>query len=115
VVELLSVLKNALVDEIKPKSTMRCHDVDVEQPLVSSISNASSIHFRPQDAIEMRFFSQLHSDELMLRSLDTGGSVETRRDRLRDLLEQESTIVRLTNEIAHGDAKEGAYFLLMNT
>ncbi len=51
----------------------------------------------------------------MLRSLDTGGSVETRRDRLRDLLKQESTIVRLTNKIAHSDAKEGVHFLLMNT
>jgi hypothetical protein len=114
VVELLSVLKNAL-DEIKAESTMRCHDLDVEQPLVSSITNASSIHFLPQNAIEMRLFSQLLSDKLMLRSLDTGGSVETRRARLRDSLKRESTIVRLTNKIEHGDAKEGAYFLLMNT
>ena len=114
VAELLSVLGNAL-DEIKAESKMSCDDADLEQPLVSSTTNASSIHFLPQNAIEMRLFSQLLSDELMLRSLETGGSVETRRDRLRDSLKRESTIVRLTKEIAHGDAKEGAYFLLMNT
>jgi hypothetical protein len=114
VAELLSVLGNAL-DEIKVESKMSGDDVDVEQPLVSSTTDASSIYFLPQNAIEMRLFSQLLSDELMLRSLDTGGSVQTRRDRLRDSLKRESMIVRLTNEIAHGDAKEGAYFLLMNT
>jgi hypothetical protein len=112
--ELLSVLGTAL-EEIKAESKMTCDDIDIEVPLVSSTTNALSIHFLPQNALEMRAFSQLLSNELMLRNLVNGGSIETRRETLRDSLKGEATIVRLTKEIAHGDVKEGAYFLLMNT
>ncbi len=37
-----------------------------------------------------------------------------RRENLRKLLQRQATIVKLNREIAHGDVREGAYFLLMN-
>jgi hypothetical protein len=114
VAELLSVLGSAL-DEIKAESKMALDDVDIEVPLVSSTTNAASIHFIPQNPAQMRSFSQLLSNELMLRNLDNGGSIETRRESLLESLKGESTIERLTKEIKHGDVREGAYFLLMNT
>jgi hypothetical protein len=114
VAELLLVLGSAL-DEIKTESKMTIDDVDIEVPLVSSATNIASIHFIPQNADQMRKFSQLLTNELLLRNLDNAGCIETRRESLRDSLKGESTIVRLTKEIVHGDVREGAYFLLMNT
>jgi hypothetical protein len=93
---------------------MTCSDVEVESPLVSSTTDAASIHFIPTNAFERQSFSRLLSNELMLRSLDNGGSIERRRESLRQSLQGEATIVRLSKEIAHEDVKEGAYFLLMN-
>ena len=114
VAELLSVLGSAL-EEILVDSKMACDDVEVEVPLVASTRNASSIHFLPQNPGEVRSFSQLLSTELMIRDLDNRGSMEMRRKNLQQSLQREATIVRLNREIAHGEVREGAYFLLMNT
>jgi hypothetical protein len=89
--------------------------VEEEIPLAVSTRNASSIHFLPDNPGEMRSFSQLLSTELMIRNLDNIGSLEMRRENLRQSLLREATIVKLNREIAHGDVREGAYFLLMNT
>ena len=114
VAELLSVLGSAL-EEIRGESMMTSHDLEVEVPVVASTSNATSIHFLPQNLGETRLFSQLLSTELMIRNLDNRGSMETRRENLRQSMQREATIVKLNREIAHGDVRDGAYFLLMNT
>jgi hypothetical protein len=114
VAELLLVLGSAL-EEIKAESQMACHDVETDSPLVGSTTDPTSIHYIPTNAHERHSFSRLLSNELMLRNLDNGGSIEIRRDSLRESLQREAIIVRLSKEIAHGEVKEGAYFLLMNT
>ena len=115
VAELMAVLGAAL-EEIKTESKMSCHNIEVETPLLSSTRDTASIHFVPQDPTEMRSFSRLLSYELMLRNLGNGGSTEIRRETLRQSLQREATIARLSKEIAHGrEVREGAYFLLMNT
>jgi hypothetical protein len=55
------------------------------------------------------------SNELILRGLSIAGNVECRQEKLKDALRGEATIARLAKEIAHGEVKEGAYFLLMHT
>ena len=69
VAELLSVLRSAL-DNIKTESKMTINDVDIEVPLVSSTTNIASIHFIPKNADQMRKFSQLLTNELLLRNLE---------------------------------------------
>jgi hypothetical protein len=69
VAELLSVLRSAL-DNIKTESKMTINDVDIEVPLVSSTTNIASIHFIPKNADQMREFSQLLTNELLLRNLE---------------------------------------------
>ena len=41
--------------------------------------------------------------------------MEVRREKLRKSLQREATIAKLNREISHGDVRDGAYFLLMNT
>jgi hypothetical protein len=112
--ELLSAMGDAL-DEVLAASKMADSDVDIEVPLVASTRNPSSIHFISQSPGEIRSFSQLLSSELMIRDLDNGGSMEVRREKLRKSLQREATIAKLNREISHGDVRDGAYFLLMNT
>lgn len=51
----------------------------------------------------------------MLRGFDISGTLEERREKLKESLHGEATIARLALEIAHGEVKEGAYFVLMHT
>ena len=67
VAELLSVLGSSL-EEILAESKMTSHDLNVDVPIVVSTSNATSIHFLPQDPRQTRIFSQLLSTELMIRN-----------------------------------------------
>ena len=76
---------------------------------------STSIHFIPLNTMEKQSFSRLLSNELMLRGLCMSGSMDCRREILREALQRESTVARLAKEIAHGKVKEGAYFLLMHT
>jgi hypothetical protein len=112
--ELLSMLEGALED-IQAESRMTRFDVELVVPSQSSTCDPLSIHFCPTNAVQRQSFSQLATNELMLRGLDINGSLETRREKLRHALQGESTINRLSKEISHGEAKEGAYFLLMQT
>ena len=114
VAELISTLNGAL-EEIQAESKMVCHDVEVDNPLPSSRMDGASIHCTPINVLQRQSFSRLLSNELMLRGLDISGSMETRRENLRQSLQREVTISRLAKEIAHGEVKEGAYFLLMHT
>jgi hypothetical protein len=114
VAELITTLNGAL-EEIQAQSKMVRHDVEVEDPLPSSRTDAASIHYVPMNALERQSFSQLLSNELMLRGLDISGSMELRRESLRESLQREVTVSRLGKEITHGEVKEGAYFLLMHT
>jgi hypothetical protein len=114
VAELISILHGDL-EEIKAESGITCYDVEMEDPLLSSTMDAASIHFIPTNTFEKQSFSRLLSNELMLRGLDISGTLESRREKLRESLQGEATIARLAKEIAHGEVKEGAYFLLMHT
>ena len=53
--------------------------------------------------------------KLILRGHDIDGNLDTRQERLRMPMKDETSISRLSKEIAHGEVKEGAYFLLMHT
>ena len=114
VAELISTLNGAL-EEVQAESKMAHHDVEVEDPLPSSTADSASIHYMPMNARQRQSFSRLLSNELMLRGLDISGSMELRRENLRQSLQREATVSRLGKEIAHGEVKEGAYFLLMHT
>jgi hypothetical protein len=94
---------------------MTCHDVELEHPLISSTTDTTSIRFIPTNTLEGHLFSRLLSDELMLRGFDIGGTLEHQRDKLQGSLQGEARIAKLAKEIAHGEVKEGAYFLLMHT
>jgi hypothetical protein len=92
--DLLSVLGTAL-EEIKADSKVTCDKVDIEVPLVRIATNAASIHFFQQNALEKQWFSQFFSNELMLRNLST----EEHRDTmscLTRIIEREATSVRQT-------------------
>jgi hypothetical protein len=112
--ELVSTLKCTL-EEIQAESKMSHVDIEVEAPPASSTSDAASIHFIPESTAQRQAFSCLITDELMLRGLDITGTLETRREMLLEAMKGESVIIRLSKEIAHGEVKEGAYFLLMQT
>jgi hypothetical protein len=112
--ELLSVLGGALV-EIQAESRMTLTDVEVIVPLQSSTCDPLSIHFCPTNPTQRQLYSQLTTNELILRGLDINGTLETRREKLRHALKGELTINRLCKEISHGEVREGAYFLLMQT
>jgi hypothetical protein len=111
---LVSTLEGDL-QEIQKESKMTHFDVDHQAPTASSMTDAFSIHFMPENNHQKQAFSCLLTDELILRGLDTDGSLQTRRELLQEALKGESMITSLSKEIAHGDAKEGAYFLLMQT
>ncbi|KAI2490253.1 hypothetical protein MHU86_24329 [Fragilaria crotonensis] len=81
VAELITTLNGAL-EEIQAQSKMVRHDVEVEDPLPSSRTDAASIHNVPMNALERQSFSRLLSNELMLRGLDISGSMELRRERV---------------------------------
>ena len=115
VAELISALHGGALDEIQNKSTITGHDVELEDPSEDSTVDAASIHFNPTSTDERQLFNELLTRELLLRGLDIGGNLETRRANLREALQGEATIARLAKEIAHGEVKEGAYFLLMHT
>lgn len=87
----------------------------MEDPLEDSTVDTASIHFNPRNADERQLFNELLTRELLLRGLEIRGNLETKRANLRKALEGEATIVRRTKEIAHGEVKDGAYFLLMHT
>jgi hypothetical protein len=112
--ELVSTLKCTL-EEIQAESKMSHVDIEVEAPPASSTSDAASIHFIPESTAQRQAFSCLITDELMLRGLDITGTLETWRKMLLEAMKGESVIIRLSKEIAHGEVKEGAYFLLMQT
>lgn len=57
--ELLLILEELLREEIKADSKVTCGDIDIEVPLAISTTNAASIDFLPQNALEMQLFSQL--------------------------------------------------------
>lgn len=114
VAELILTLHGDL-EQIKAESTMTCHDVEFEQPSLSSTTDSTSIHFIPTSSLARQSFSRLLSDELMLRGFDISGTLEERREKLKESLHGEATIARLALEIAHGEVKEGAYFVLMHT
>ena len=42
-------------------------------------------------------------------------TLDIRREKLRESLQGEATIAMLAKKISHGEVKEGAYFILMNT
>ena len=114
VAELISTLHGDLT-EVQRRSTMSSHDVELDNPSLSSTRNATSIQYVPINTLERHSFSQFLSNELMLRGLSMIGSLKCRQEKSRDALRGEATIVRLAKEIAHGEVKEGAYFLLMHT
>jgi hypothetical protein len=114
VAELITAMHCDL-EEIQGGSMISGQDVELDNPLQSSTRNATSIHFVPTNALEKQSFSRLLSDELMLRGLRMSGSMDSRRETLREALLGEATVARLAKEIAHGEVKEGAYFLLMHT
>jgi hypothetical protein len=114
VAELISTLHGAL-EEIQANSTITCHDVQLEDPLEDSTVDTASIHFNPTNADDRQSFIELLTSELLLRGLEIRGNLETQRANLREALEGEAIIVRLAKEIAHGEVKDGAYFLLMHT
>jgi hypothetical protein len=112
--ELVSTLK-CTIEEIQAESKMSHVDIEVEAPPASSTSDAASIHFIPESTAQRQAFSCLITDELMLRGLDITGTLETWQEMLLEAMKGESVIIRLSKEIAHGEVKEGAYFLLMQT
>jgi hypothetical protein len=115
VAELISILHGDL-EKIKAAVYNNLYDVELEDPLLSSTIDAASIHFMPTNFFEKQSFSRLLSNELMLRRLGISGTLESRREKLRESLHGQATIARLAKEIAHGVVnKEGAYFLLMHT
>ena len=109
--ELLSMLEGAL-EAIQGESSMTPFDIEVIVPLQSSLCDPLSIHFCPTNATQRQLYSQLTTNELMLRGLDINGTLETRREKLRHAFKGESTINRLCKDISDGEVKEGAYFLL---
>jgi hypothetical protein len=111
---LLSLLGGTL-HEIQSESKMDTSDVELVVPPESSKCNPLSIHFCPANAMQRQSFSQLATSELILRGLDINGTLEMRREKLVQALRRESTIERLCKEISHGEVREGAYFLLMQT
>jgi hypothetical protein len=112
--ELLSTLECAL-EEVQAESKMTRSDVEIDVPSQSSMCDPQSIHFCPTNDMQRQVLSRLITRELILRGLDIHGSLEARRENLRIALKGESTINRLSKEIAHGEVREGAYFLLMQT
>lgn len=111
--ELVSTLERALV-EILAESRMTRSDVELE-PAMDSLNDVMSIHYSPVTVSQKQSLSRLFTNELILRGLSVDGALEIRRERLRHALKGEATIERLSKEIAHGEVKEGAYFLLMST
>jgi hypothetical protein len=114
VTELVLTLERALVEILTESRLTRC-DVEANAPTEGSLNDANSIHFRPANPSQKHLHSRLLTNELILRGLEISGALETRRERLRVALKDEATIARLSKEMAHGEVKEGAYFLLMNT
>jgi hypothetical protein len=108
--ELVSTLECTL-EEIQANSKMTPFDVETE----SSKNDPTSIYFVPENHAQRQAFSCLVTDELILRGLDINGTLEEWWEMLQEAMKGESTIARLSKEISHGEVKEGAYFLLMQT
>ena len=112
--ELVLTLERSLVD-VLAESQMTRFDVEFDHPPDSSLNDITSIHCNPQSASQQQSLSRLFTNELILRGLSIDGTLEARRERLLLVLRNEATIARLSKEIEHGEVKEGAYFLLMQT
>ena len=112
--ELVLTFERALVD-ILANSRMTRSEVELEMPKQGSLNDVASIHCCPQSASQAQSLSRLFTSELILRGLGFDGTLEERRKRLRLALKDVATIARLSKEIVHGEVKEGAYFLLMQT
>ena len=112
VAEYVATMEGVVVD-LQGGSKVTRFDVDIDSPTDASRQDPLSIHFHPIDKRLRQTFSALVRNELILRGLNVNGNLEARRERLRHALQGESTINRLSKEIAHGEVREGAYFLLM--
>jgi hypothetical protein len=114
--ELVSTLQTQLED-IQVESKMMPYNLEEsEAPTASSVNDALSVNFTPTNPTQRQMFSCLLTNELlMLRGLDINGTLEEWRDMLIEAMRGESMITKLSKEIAHGDVKDGAYFLLMST
>jgi hypothetical protein len=112
--ELVARLEGELED-IQNESKMTRFDVEIDTPSESSTFDLVPIHFRPSNAMLQQSFERLVTNELILRGMDIHGALEVRRENLRVALKGESTINRLLKEISHGEVREGAFFLLMQT
>ncbi len=112
--ELVSTYEKTLV-AILANSRMTRSDVELEMPKQGSLNDVASIHCCPQSASQIQSLSRLFTSKLILRGLGFDGTLEVRRERLRLALRDEATSARLSKEIVHGEVKEDAYFLLMQT
>lgn len=57
VAELILTLHGDL-EQIKAESTITCHDVEFEQPSLSSTTDTTSIHFIPTSSLARQSFSR---------------------------------------------------------
>lgn len=103
------------LEEVQAESKMTRFDVELENPSESSRCDLLSIHYCPTNSAQRQSFLGLLTSELILRGLEISGNMEARQEQLQQNLRGESTINRLSKEIAHGEVREGAYFLLMQT
>ena len=76
-------------------------------------TNRNSIHFQPTNQDQINEFSILLREELILRNLNPSGSIETRRERLKDALEKEYLISELKGDIDHCRPQESALYAIM--
>lgn len=114
--ELVGRLEGALED-IMNESKITRYDVEINTPSEKSTRDPFSIHYCPMNEKELQSFDSLVTNELIVRGMDhdLDGALEIRRESLRVALKGESTINRLSKEISHGEVREGAYFVLMQT
>jgi hypothetical protein len=115
--EELERLKSSLeefTEDILEESELRKED-DIDNPSATAQRDNRSIHFEPKTTLEHRNYSKFLTDELQLRDLDTSGSLERRRRRLRRRVHTEGKIPLLIAELEHSEARDGAIFLLMQT
>jgi hypothetical protein len=105
------------MEEIARKSNIKNKDDPRSHAFGNSIHEITSIHYYVEERTrdQVRTYSRYLTLDLILRDLDTNGSLEERRERLKECLVLEYSYTSLQSAINHGDkGTENALFVLIN-
>jgi hypothetical protein len=108
----LRELVSTTYDEIRTLTKLQ-KDEDPDHPPVNAESKSNSIFFKPKTPAQSKRYNILITNELVLRKLDLGGSLNERKRRLKLAVRNERKLEILMKDLDHSKKQDNALFLLL--